>query len=732
MAQTNKVDSLLALVNTSKKDTSAVMVYSNLCWAYLNQSEHKKALDYGEKGLKLAKEINFKFGTLKCYKNLGSVYTLMADFDKALLYYNSSLKIAEEINDKNEIANCNGNIGNIFYYKSDYVQALLFYEKQLKLVEETKNSAGMARCYNNIGSLYAFLGNYPKALGYYLRKLQLSEELKDDDLKAGAYTNMGILYVQLQRDDKAEEYYSKALKIYEKLGDRRSCAMIYVNFGNLNNDRQNYSKAREFHERSLNIATVINDKELISKNLEDLGLIYLIDGDKNKAMDHFLKTLAIKREIEDLYGIAACYVNIGSIQVSEGKNLEGLEYLAKALEIGQKIGSPDILRSAYTKLAESNFKIENFKQAYIYQVKLKEVNDSVFNVENSKILSDIKTNFEVERIETELKTKAAAQQAIAEEKNRKQKVISISVAIGLVLVLILALFIYRSNRQKQKANQLITQQKQEVEIQKHVIEEKHKEITDSINYAERIQRSFLASKDLLDDNLKEYFVLFMPKDVVSGDFYWATILNHNFALVTADSTGHGVPGAIMSLLNITSLESAIKDGYMQPADILNATRKTIIERLKKDGSVEGGKDGMDCCLTVYDFKNKKLSIAAANNPVWIVRGAGVSTSLNDREVLEIRPDKMPVGKHDRDSVSFTQQEIDLQSGDVVYTLTDGFPDQFGGENGKKFMSKNLRELLAANAHLPMHEQKELLVTTFKNWVGDMEQVDDVTIIGVRV
>ena len=283
--------------------------------------------------------------------------------------------------------------------------------------------------------------------------------------------------------------------------------------------------------------------------------------------------------------------------------------------------------------------------------------------------------------------------------------------------------------EKEKLEKTVEERTAEVVAQKHIVEEKHKEITDSINYAERIQRSFIATKDILDENLKDYFVYFQPKDVVSGDFYWASKLNDgNFALATADSTGHGVPGAIMSLLNITSLEKAIET-LNNPSDILNATRKTIIERLKKDGSAEGGKDGMDASLTVYDFKNKKLIIAAANNPVWIVR---TSTSSATAEVIEIKADKMPVGKHDRDSVSFTQQEIDLQTGDVIYTLTDGFPDQFGGEKGKKFMSKNLRELLSSNAHLPMKEQKELLELTFKNWVGNLEQVDDVTLIGVRV
>jgi serine phosphatase RsbU (regulator of sigma subunit) len=299
-----------------------------------------------------------------------------------------------------------------------------------------------------------------------------------------------------------------------------------------------------------------------------------------------------------------------------------------------------------------------------------------------------------------------------------------------------------------------------VKEQKKIVEEKHKEITDSINYAERIQRSFLATKQHLDEYLNKtvtssevekstvitenYFIFFKPKDVVSGDFYWsATLNNGNFILATADSTGHGVPGAIMSLLNITSLEKAIETHH-EPSQILNATRKIIIERLIRDGSPEGGKDGMDCSLCVYDFNTIQLHMALANNPVWIVRpchpehseGSEKSdasfVSMTNYKVIEIKPDKMPVGKHDRQDTPFTTQSIQLQKGDVIYTLTDGFPDQFGGEKGKKFMGKNLRELLSQNAHLPMHEQKQLLENIFNNWRGNLEQVDDVTVIGVRV
>jgi ligand-binding sensor domain-containing protein/serine phosphatase RsbU (regulator of sigma subunit) len=262
------------------------------------------------------------------------------------------------------------------------------------------------------------------------------------------------------------------------------------------------------------------------------------------------------------------------------------------------------------------------------------------------------------------------------------------------------------------------------EEQKQLIEEKHKEITDSINYAQRIQRSLLASDELLTVHLKEYFIFFRPKDIVSGDFHWATTLsNGNFALVTADSTGHGVPGAIMSILNTSCLKESVKEGLAKPADILNNTRKLIIETLKKDGSTEGGKDGMDCSLISFDFRNGTFTYAAANNPIWIVRG---------KEIIELTPDKMPVGKHDKDTISFTQHEVTLQEGDVIYAITDGMQDQFGGLRGKKFMVKQLKDLLVSNAHLPLNEQKNKLAEALNVWRGDLEQVDDITVIGIRI
>ena len=231
-------------------------------------------------------------------------------------------------------------------------------------------------------------------------------------------------------------------------------------------------------------------------------------------------------------------------------------------------------------------------------------------------------------------------------------------------------------------------------------------------------------------NDKNFFILYKPKDIVSGDFYYAlahqpkTRENELFYFCTADCTGHGVPGALMSMLGISNLnESIIEKQISEPHEILNNVRKGIIESLDSEDKSEENKDGMDCVLCAFDFKNLTLEFAAANNPLWIYRAG---------QMLEFKADKMPVGKYHSEVSSFTLQKVELQKGDIVYSFTDGFADQFGGEKGKKFKYKPFQEILLKNASLDMEQQKNILDKAFENWKGDLEQVDDVLVVGVKI
>lgn len=762
VAQQSKRDSLKEVVKTHVEDTNKVNALRLLAVDYMNANPDS-AIIIANQCLSLASKLSVsqnksisnvgKKIAARVTGNIGSCYERKSEFDRALEYDNKALKMAEKIGDKLIQANNLGNIGIIYFKQGNYSKSLEFDQKALKIAKEIDNNKLITDNLNSIATIFYLQSNYPKALTYYFEALKIDEEIgnkKGVEMRLG---NIGNVYY-VQRDfDKAINHYNKALKISVELGDVYLQATNLGNIGVVYYELSDYETALEYYFKSLKIAEETENIPLQSNNLSNIANIYKVKSNHQKALEFYLAALKLDEQISDKQGVSVHLGKIGSLYASLRKYKKAEEYLTKALALSTELNILNLMKEHEKLLAEFYEETNRKDLAYIHFKKYIALRDSIFNEENTKLLIRTEMDHEFEKkqavADAEHKSEMAKQAAVSEEKQRRQSVVIWSVGIGLLLVFVFAVFVLRSLRITNKQKQLIEIKNRETHEQKVLIEEKaaelavrHKEITDSINYAERIQRSFLATKELLDANLKEYFVFFKPKDVVSGDFYWASSLrsfenlraqsasrdNKKFALVTADSTGHGVPGAIMSILNISSLEKAVEQGLEDPADIFNHTRKTIIERLKKDGSVEGGKDGMDASITVYDFVNKKLFVTAAHNPVWIMR----KNEIGATEIFEIKPEKMPVGKHDLQDVSFTTREVNLQSGDVIYTLTDGFSDQFGGENGKKFMSKNLRELLAANTHLPMQQQKEILEKIFLDWIGGNEQVDDVTVIGVKV
>jgi serine phosphatase RsbU (regulator of sigma subunit) len=291
--------------------------------------------------------------------------------------------------------------------------------------------------------------------------------------------------------------------------------------------------------------------------------------------------------------------------------------------------------------------------------------------------------------------------------------------VGLSLVLIFSIILINRFRIIRNQKSLIEVKEKETQAQKHVIEEKQKEILDSINYAKRIQYTLLAHDQFLNDNIPDHFVYFNPKDIVSGDFYWATKVDSKFYLATCDSTGHGIPGAFMSLLNIGFLSEAINE-----KDITSPDKVFDYVRMKLTGTIsrDGQKDGFDGILVCFDQATKQITYAAANNaPVLI----------NNGSFIELPADRMPVGLGERKE-NFSLFTIEAKPGDVLYLYTDGYADQFGGPKGKKFKYKQLNELLVEIHSKSSSEQQEALKHTFDEWKGNLEQVDDVCVIGIRI
>ncbi|MES2761796.1 MAG: tetratricopeptide repeat protein [Bacteroidota bacterium] len=661
---------------------------------------------------KIAKDDTSKSNLL----NKISATYLEIDLDKSFDFAKQSLALSEKIGYKKGVGNAYFSMGNICNYKAEHLEAITWFKKSLSIRQGLSLMSDVGQAYSSIGYCYEDMGNFPEAKKNYISSLKIREQLKDKIGIARSNSNIGNIYYQTQNFTEALKFLLPAIKVYEEFGEKRMIAAVSHNIGVIYM-LQNKPEAMTFLQTALKINEEMGNRFWKTNNLVAISGLYSSQGNLAESEKCLKTALTLLEESGQKEGMINVYNDLAQLNMSQKKYAEARANLNKALILATSSNSLTKRQTCYSNLAELEKQVGNHEKALEYYKISVALRDSVFSEENIKKMTEQQMQYDFDKKETLTKEAQARKDIIIQKEIQNQKTLRNALIGGFILVLLAAsLFFFQRNK--------INKEKKRSDHLLHLVEEKHKEITDSINYAERIQRSFIASKEILDENLKDYFVFFKPKAIVSGDFYWASKLsNRGFILATADSTGHGVPGAIMSLLNITSLESAIKDGYVDPAEILNDTRKTIIQRLKKDGSEEGGKDGMDASLICFDFVKHTFTYSAANNPIWVVR---------KNELIELKADKMPVGKHDRDFEPFTQHEFEMQNDDIVYTLTDGMPDQFGGTKGKKFMYKRLKELLISMSTTPMEIQKQKLSEVLTDWKGNIEQVDDICIIGIRI
>lgn len=601
------------------------------------------------------------------------------------------------------------------YKTGDYSRSDSLAKKSLQISENLGFKNGEAEAYNNIGNICKDQGNYPEALRYLLQSLRIAEQTGTKSLMSNAYGNIGIVYHKQGSYADALKNELKSLELDKELGDKTGIGASYVNIGNIYKDMGNYAEALDYNQLALTLFDSIGSKYGTGIAYVNIGLIYYLQNKYEDALKNQLMALSIFRAIDNKNGISDVYNNIGNIYMDQKKYAVAKKYTDSALILAKKIGEKDYIRTAYGALYALDTISGDYKTAYNdYQMYIT-YRDSIDNEQNTKKIVSEQMQYEFEKQQAAAKAEQDKKDAIAAQERKKQLIIRNAFIVGFVLVLALAFFIFRGYRQKQKANRIIT-------IQKELVEEKQKEIVDSIHYAERIQKALLASDDLLKDNLPEYFVFYKPKDIVSGDFYWATRKEDRFYLAVCDSTGHGVPGAFMSLLNISFLNEAINEkGIGEPNKVLDHTRKRLIENI----SQEGGQDGMDGILvTIKPSKEgTELRYAAAYNGPVVIR---------NKELMELEEDKMPVGKSPREDEPFRLYKKDLHKGDAVYLFTDGYADQFGGPKEKKYKYRQMMGKLLAISDKPMKEQGEILGKEFMTWMGELEQTDDVLFIGIRV
>ncbi len=653
--------------------------------------------------LDMARKYNLGRYEGNAYGNMGVAYNNKSQLDSALKYHLISLEVRKRVGDKRGIGVSLNNIGIVYYQRGDYLRAVDFYQQSLEVKESIGDMMGVAAAYSNIGLIYESDNDYKRALQYYEMGLHIRDSIGDTRGIADSYSRIGGFYMNKKDYATTMQYLQKSLPLYIKVGDLKNLGNVIINMGSI------YEKL----------------------------------GQKDSAFACYMRAYNLRVRIGDENGRGSSTVSIGSYHASEGNYAEAVKWCSEGFAVGEKVGYPELVKDACYCLANAHGKLGNHKEALFYYRRYNEEKDQLMNDDKSKEITRRMLQYKFEKEQLADSLRGAQEDALKEmqfsQDIDRQKTYTWAGVAGSGLMLALAFVLFRGYRQKQRSNLALGMKNQEVERQKLIVEEKNQAITDSITYARRLQQAILPPLSLWKQHLPESFVLYQPKDIVAGDFYWLEKVLSSESLVlrgstepssqssdlllfaVADCTGHGVPGALVSVVCSNALNSAVKEfGLTDPGKILDKVTELVQETFARSESEVS--DGMDISLCCLDRKNNRLLWAGANNPLWIARRG---------ELIELKPDKQPVGQFDNRK-PFTTHTVQLHPGDCIYVFSDGYADQFGGPDGKKFKYSQLRQLVLSASSRPMAEQEKILLDAFERWKENLVQVDDVCMAGVRV
>lgn len=711
-AQNPQIDSLRALLETVKEDTTRVNMLNSMA-AQVYRTSPDEAIKYSTDAKTIAQQIGFQKGLAAAHKNMGLGYYMLGEYLEAFKQWELSLEIYEYLEDDKSIANIIGNQGSIYYTTGKNVEAIESYLRALKIAEKLGDSTRIGTLLLNIGLVYSEQpGSLDTARSYYLRALDIGELIGYQDLVGVGTVNLGELFFMQNSYDSALFYFERSLSLFQSSIDI-STSLNYI--GQLYSAKEDYSTAIQYHQDALELAKSENAKLESVKIL--LSLAYAFSKQHNP--------------------------------------VKSIEYYDQAKAIAEEIGLNYELSDIFEGLASSYAEIRDYRNAYKYLSLQNEIDNTIYRLESDDKTNDLMFSYQLEKKEDEIEI-LERESVIEHLRSKRQRAIMITFGVLGLLLLLVAIgfysrmnFIRKTNEKIRAQRDEIGSQRNKIEAQRDQIQKQHdlvfsqKElITDSISYAQRIQSTLLPQKELMDEIIHDYFVLFKPKDIVSGDFYWIKEVQDHLVIVGADCTGHGVPGAFMSMLGITLLNDMIGDRcFNAPSAILEQLREKIKVMLIQEGNADEQKDGMDMAIAILDKNNRELHFSGANNPLYIIRNKSKKTERQlepfhamdngEYQLFEIKGDKQPIGIY-WEETNFTNHSVKLQEDDAIYLFSDGFVDQFGGENRKKFKSLNFKKLLLSIQKESMEKQGQLLEDTFETWRGSNEQIDDVSVVGVRI
>jgi serine phosphatase RsbU (regulator of sigma subunit)/Tfp pilus assembly protein PilF len=663
---------------------------------------------------------------------INSLITVKGQSTDSLLYLLNNDLVKDDV-DKYDL------LCKIASNSTDADSKLQYSEQAIKLAEKLNILPAQPTVFKGIGYLNS--GNLASALEYFIKAANYYKADHSNNGLATAYLYIAETY-NLQENHINEKYYlENAIEIYRKEKDSINLALALHNLGYANYGMGQYDTALILFSTTSEIFQKLGYLTQYAYCLGNSGLVYSRLSDFDKAEDYLLHAIEILTKQGDERAVTEYMIEYAGILQHKGEIKKAIACATLCFGSAIKNGFKEYERDAAYRLARLYQVSGKYDSAYHYQSLYINANDSIKSDENIQKMADLRTEFEVAKKQAEV------------EVLQKKKLIQRIVILGLAIILLLAmglimLYYYSLKRSKMltaalderrillekqstellEQNDKIIKANEELKQLYEITNSQKEEIISSINYAQRIQTAILPPETYITELINENFIFYKPKEIVSGDFYWIKQINQYIILVSADCTGHGVPGAFMSMLGISYLNEIVQRKEVTQANqILNELRKEIKHSLRQTGKKEESRDGIDMALCVIDTKKSIMQYSGAYSPLYII------SNINGEPAFkEIKADMMQVGMHFSSDKSFTNHEIHLEIGDTFYISTDGFIDQIGGSKNTRFSRKNFKKLLLEIHDQPLFEQKEILEQTLKEWMGINPQRDDILVIGARV
>ncbi len=720
----NKVDSLLRLYKSASNDTVKIRLALKLGKVMMRQQpEDTAGMRYLHEAYLNSKLKDYPNLKINVCRSLGDAYKNIGDFDKTLRYFKEALSVAVSSENDQEAAVILFNMALVYDNIRKHDEAIALIKQALPKAKKAGNKKLEGSIYNGIAAQYYQTGKAEDAVKFYYKSLSVLEELKDTGQMVNVLRNMSLVYNHMKDYDRTGVLLYRALHLSLQ---KKDSTLLYATYGSMGarfQDLKQFDSALVYNTKQLAFMPVYVNPDSRAIAYGNLGIIYKAQKNYSKARENYQKAMEIFKSNGSYRLVTVSNVNLGELHVLLKDGQKALFYYDEAMKQTEGSNELDVIQAIHHGKYEAYLVLKDYKNALTEFEKYQSVTDSIKSSQNLSRILRLENQYELTKREKEnelLKAQNLVKEAevkAAMENERVTKLLLYGSLAVLLIIVALAFMLYKGLRENKENNKIISEQKA-------IVEEKNKDITDSINYAQKIQEAILPPKELKKEMLPEGFVLFKTRDIVRGDFYWFANKNGKRIIAAVDCTGHGVPGAFMSMIGNTFLTEIVEGrGITSPAEILSEMRFQVIKALKQSGEQSDSKDGMDMALLCFDENNNSVEFAGANNTLWLIRNG---------ECIAYKPDKRPVGYYRGEGLPFTNHSIVCKPGDTFYIFTDGYADQFGGSEGKKLKYKPFKEILLSIQDKSMEEQEQILSKRFDEWKGSLDQVDDVLIIGIRI